>query len=125
MRERKRNPYNRKGSLGNAMTGIGEFISLERNARIHCAAACMAVAAGLYLGLSPREWAVVVLCIGTVISAEAFNTAIEVLCDRVIPGCDDSVRTVKDVSAGAVLIAACASAAVGLLIFVPKIISLI
>lgn len=114
-----------KNSLKCAAAGIRALVLRERNARIHCAAACLAVAAGLWLGLSACEWAAIALAIGAVISAEAFNTAIEALCDRLIPGRDDDVKTVKDVAAGAALVAACAAVAVGLAVFLPKIIRFI
>lgn len=46
-----------KNSLKCAAAGIRALVLRERNARIHCAAACLAVAAGLWLGLSACEWA--------------------------------------------------------------------
>ena len=55
----------------------------EHNAWIHSAAAVTAVTLGLWLGLSALEWVAVAMCIGAVLAAEAFNSAIEALSDRV------------------------------------------
>lgn len=52
-----------------------------------------------------------------VLAAEGFNTAIEILADRVCSRKDESIKLTKDVSAGAVLLAAFSSAVVGGLIF--------
>lgn len=51
-------------------------------------------------------WAMFALVIGFVISAELFNTAIERIADRVQPEFDEDIKAIKDVAAGAVLVAA-------------------
>lgn len=53
--------------------------------------------------------------------AEAFNTAVEALADKVSPGYDPLIGRAKDLAAGAVLIFVLAAVAVGLIIFIPKI----
>ena len=78
--------------------------------------------AGFVLHISAMEWVAVALCIGGVLAAEAFNSAVEALADRVSPGYDEAVKHTKDLAAGAVLLMAMAAVAVGLIIFVPKII---
>lgn len=60
---------------------------------------------------------IVVLCIGVVIAAELFNTAIERLVDLVSPERHPIAGFVKDVAAGAVLLCAVAAAIVGGLFF--------
>ena len=95
----------------------------EHNAWIHSAAAVTAVTLGLWLGLSALEW--VAMCIGVVLAAEAFNSAIEALSDRVSPGYDEAVRRTKDLAAGGVLLTAVAAFVAGLIVFVPKLIDLL
>ena len=94
----------------------------EHNAWIHSAAA---VTLGLWLGLSALEWVAVAMCIGAVLAAEAFNSAIEALSDRVSPGYDEAVRRTKDLAAGGVLLTAVAAFVAGLIVFVPKLIDLL
>ena len=58
------------------------------------------------------------LSIGAVWTAEAMNTAIEMLCDLCCGGkYHPVVKRVKDVAAGAVLIAAAVSIVVGAILF--------
>lgn len=103
-----------------AFHGIGLLLRDEANARIHCVAALCTVGAGLWLGLSRMEWVAVVVAIGMVLAAEAVNSSIEALADRVSPGYDEAVKRTKDLAAGAVLLLALAAAVIGLLIFIPK-----
>ena len=57
-------------------------------------------------------------------TAEALNTAIERLCDKIEPNKDDKIKIIKDIAAGAVLLSSIFSATVGAIIFIPHIISL-
>lgn len=77
------------------------------------------IIAGIVLGITRTEWIMVVMCIGTVIAAELFNTAIEKLVDLVSPERHPVAGRVKDIAAGAVLICAVAAAIIGLIIFIP------
>lgn len=108
-----------------AFAGIRHLIVNEHNAWIHCAATVMVVTAGFILDIDKTEWCLVVLCIGMVLAAEGFNTAIEKLTDLASPGYSPLAGKAKDVAAGAVLITAIAAAVVGLIIFIPKILQLI
>ncbi len=124
MEKKKFNMADRLRSFKYAGRGIARLIGREHNAWIHCAAAVCVVIAGFLFRLSGLEWVAVVLCIGAVFAAEGFNSAIEALCDRVSPEYDEAIKHAKDLAAGAVLIFAIMSVVVGLLIFIPKILSL-
>lgn len=102
-----------------AFQGVGYVLKTQRNARIQLAIGMLAVALGLWLGLGPVEWAVLVLTIGMVLFAEMVNTALEVLADATCPDHNPLVGIAKDVVAGAVLVAAVASVVVGLAILGP------
>ena len=110
----------RKASFKFAGRGLTRLIR-EPNACIHAVAAVCVIAAGFIFSISATEWCLCILCIGAVFAAEGFNTALEALCDRVSPEKHPLIATAKDVAAGAVLITAIAAAAVGLIIFLPKI----
>ncbi|HIZ26640.1 diacylglycerol kinase family protein [Barnesiella sp. An55] len=123
--EKKRFSFaDRARSFKYAGRGIARLISREHNAWIHCFVAVCVVVAGALLGLSSLEWVAVILCIGAVLAAEGINSAIEALCDRVSTEYDEAIKHAKDLAAGAVLILAVMSVAVGLLIFIPKIVAL-
>lgn len=100
--------------------GIKSFITREHNAWIHSVATIIVVILGFYLHISIIEWAILIICIGMVFAAEAFNTAIERLVNLVSPERNKTAGDVKDIAAGAVLICAIAAAMAGLLIFIPK-----
>lgn len=112
-------------SFGYALNGIRLLVLHEHNAWIHLLAAVCVVGAGFFFHLSLSEWVAVVIVIGLVIFAEAVNSAIEVLCDLVSPEYNEAIGRVKDLAAGAVLLLAIAAAIVGILIFFPKIITLL
>ena len=80
--------------------------------------------AGWLIGLSSTEWIAIVFAIGSVLAAEAVNSSIEALADLVSPEYNEAIKRTKDLAAGAVLILAISAAIVGLIIFIPKILTL-
>lgn len=108
--------------FGYAWKGIRCCIGKEQNLSFHLIAAIIVVIAGFILSITKIEWTIVILCIGVVIAAELFNTAIERLVDLVSPQQHPIAGKVKDIAAGAVLVCAVAAAIIGLIIFVPYLI---
>jgi len=109
----------RIAAFGHAFRGLWHVLQTQHNAWIHSVVATLIVSIGLWLGLSPRDWAVIVLTIAMVFTAEFINTAIEAVVDLASPVQHPLAKVGKDVGAGAVLIAAIAAALVGLLILGP------
>ena len=105
-----------------AFAGLRLLLREEHNARIHATITVLVVVAGIVLRVSPVEWGVLVICIGMVLAAEAFNSAIERVADYLTIERDDRIRDIKDLAAGAVLLCAIAAAIVGLIVFVPHIV---
>jgi len=90
------------------------------NFRVMLAAAVAVTILGYILKISQAEWALLTLAMGLVLSLELLNTAGENLVDILSPDHDPRYGMVKDILAGAVLVAALAAAIVGALIFLPK-----
>jgi diacylglycerol kinase (ATP) len=111
-------------SFGYAFEGVATIVRTQPNFWVHVIAACLALALGLVLKLSPGELAVIVLTIAMVLVVESINTALETICDLVSPGHHPLVKRAKDVSAAAVLISALAAVAVAALLFVPRLAAL-
>ena len=105
-----------------AFAGLRLLLREEHNARIHATITVLVVVAGIVLRVSPVEWGVLVICIGMVLSAEAFNSAIERIADYLTTERDERIRDIKDLAAGAVLLCAITAAIVGLIVFVPHIV---
>lgn len=105
-------------SFIDAFRGIRNFISSGTNAKIQILGAVGIIVLGFVFSFSPYEWIAVLICIGLVLSAEAMNTALEELANEVTKERKESIRRVKDMAAGSVLIASITSIAVaGILIF--------
>jgi diacylglycerol kinase len=104
-----------------AFNGIKILIRDEHNARIHLLATIFVIVLGFYLNISTPEWIAVLFAIGFVFAMEMTNSAIENLCDFASPEKHETIKKVKDLAAGAVLLSAVSALIIGLIIFIPKI----
>jgi diacylglycerol kinase (ATP) len=102
-----------------ALQGVATMLRSQHNAWVHAAATAVVVALGIACRLPTAEWCWVVLAIVAVWTAEALNTAIELLTDVASPTFHPVAGKAKDVAAGAVLITAIGAAVIGLLVFGP------
>jgi diacylglycerol kinase len=116
---------NRIHSFIYAFEGIKTLFRETPNAMIQLAAAIAAILLGLIFHISTVEWLILILVIGGVVALEAMNSALEHLSDYTSKKeIDPTIKKAKDLSAAAVLIMAIAALAVGVIIFLPKIIHL-
>lgn len=107
-------------SFGYAFSGLRYLAASEHNAWLHLAATVLVVVAGLLLDIDRGEWLWIVLAIGWVWTAEAFNSAIERLADRVTAERDPQIGIVKNLAAAGVLVSAMGAGVIGLLVLGPK-----
>jgi diacylglycerol kinase (ATP) len=112
-------------SFGYAFEGLELIVRTQPNFWVHVCAACLALILGVVLRLSPVELAMIVLCIALVLVVESVNTGIETMCDLISPGHHPLIKRAKDISAAAVLISAAAAVVVALLLFAPRLASLL
>jgi diacylglycerol kinase len=112
-------------SFGYAFKGLAYATKSQLNFRIHLFATVLAVSIGFWLHISTHDWKWIILSITLVLVAELFNTAIETLTDLVSPEYNELAGRVKDVSAGAVTVAAIFALITGIIVFVPKLLLLI
>ena len=99
--------------FGYARSGIAVAFRRERSMRTHGAAVVAVVIFLTLTGAPALWWALIGLAIGLVLVAEMANTAIETLADRLHPGQHPEIGVVKDVAAGAVLVATIVAIVVG------------
>ncbi|MEI7661504.1 MAG: diacylglycerol kinase family protein [Bacteroidota bacterium] len=104
-----------------AFNGVKFIIHSQLNFRIHLVAGSVVLLTGFILKLTATEWCILTLTIGLVISMEAINTAIEQLVDFISPEYQKQAGIIKDIAAGAVLLAAITAIVTGLILFIPKI----
>ena len=103
-----------------AFAGIIKFVRQEHNARIHAVATVAVIIAGIVFHISYSEAAVLAVVTGSVWIAEMLNTCLERMADLVHPETHPTIKFIKDLAAGAVLVAAFTAVVVALFIFIPK-----
>ncbi len=112
------------GGFPYAFAGIAACIRREQNMKVHCVMTVLVAAAGVILKISPAEWCICLMLCGLIMSLELVNTAVEAVVDLVTEEKKPLAKLAKDTAAGAVLAAAIMAAAVGCIIFVPKLLAL-
>jgi len=109
-----------------AWEGIRFVFANERNMKIHCVFAVLAIISSFVFRITEIEFIFVIFAIALVMIIEAANTAFELLLDFVHGDrYHPDVKLLKDILAGGVLIAALNAFVVGIVIFIPKILSTI
>ena len=109
----------RMTAFGHAFHGWGHVLKTQHNAWIHAVVALLVFIVSFWLNLPARDWAVIILTVTMVFTAEFINTAIEAVVDLASPVHHPLAKVGKDVGAGAVLISALAAILIGLLILGP------
>ncbi len=104
-----------------AYAGVIAALKQEPNLKFHFLAGAVVIFLSILLNISTRDWVIIIILIGLVISVELTNTAIEVVVDEFVQTHHPGAKLAKDISAGAVLVAVVTAAIVGILIFFPYI----
>jgi diacylglycerol kinase (ATP) len=104
-----------------AIAGIRQFIRREHNARIHLVATAGVIIAARVLSVTRLEAVALVSVTALVWVAEILNTCLERAADLISREEHPEIKYIKDLAAGAVLVAAIAAVVAGLIIFIPKI----
>lgn len=114
----------RISSFKYAFHGLKYLLITQKNAQIHLFITVMVIILSMVLRLPSIEWAAIILVIGLVWAAEAFNTAIELTVNLASPTFHPLAKAAKDVGAAAVLITAITAIMIALVIFGPHILSI-
>ncbi len=119
----QRRPWRHKFSA--ALRGLKWGIRGQSSFFVHFFFAALVVAAAVVLGCKLEQWCLLLLCMGLVLTAELFNSAVE----RLFRGLDEETRQRAwpglDIAAGAVLLASLVAALVGGIIFAARIVHLL
>lgn len=112
-------PQSRAKSLLHAISGLKYVLLHEPNARLHVVATACVIVAGFIRHLMPMQWTAIAVAIGLVLITETLNTCVEKLCNLYCGGkWHPEVKVIKDISAGAVLIAAIISIIIAAFVFI-------
>ncbi len=112
-------------SFGFAWSGLVYCLPGGTNFKVQLVLGALSFLAGYVLSIHTGEWLVLIIFTVLVLSLEMLNTSVEKICDLVSKDFHPQIKIIKDVAAGAVLVSAIGSAVSGLVIFLPKILSLI
>jgi len=89
----------------------------ERNFRIHLLILSAVISMGFYFQITATEWIVILVISAVVLALEMVNSSIERLCDLYTTDRHKEIAKIKDIAAGAVLVAAFFAAVTGSIIF--------
>jgi len=108
-----------------AFEGIKITFKNEPNFRIQLILALLSIFLGIILKISQIEWLILITVIFLVLLLELINSSLEALVNLVSPEINEKAKIAKDTAAGAVLIASILSFVIGIVLFLPKIITLL
>ena len=114
-----------KGSVKNCLDGISYVTKNEKNFKREIALGIIALILSYILKIDKIEFIIILTMICLVLTAEIINTAIERAVDLVTKEYHALARIAKDVSAGSVLVTSTFALIIGIIIFMPKIITLL
>jgi diacylglycerol kinase (ATP) len=120
MEKQKFSIRHRAKSFRYAGAGIARFLATEHNARIHVAATLFVAAAAWALKVSYDQAAILAAAIGLVWVTEMINTCLEKAMDLISEEEHPGIKFIKDLAAGAVLVASLIAVLIGSFIFIPK-----
>lgn len=121
MKKKKSFFINRLKSVGFAFRGAYFLLKTEVSIQVQFVIFILLTVLGFYFNLSTGEWLFQFLAIGTVMSIEGMNTAVEKIADFIHPEKHKEIGLIKDIAAGAVFIASVFAIIIGLIIYIPKI----
>ncbi|MDB5204082.1 MAG: diacylglycerol kinase [Candidatus Taylorbacteria bacterium] len=106
-----------------ASKGIKTVLKEEQNFQIEIIIAIFTILLGIFLDINNIEMIMIIISIIIVLTGEMVNTAVEDLCNKIEPHHDSTIGKIKDIMAGFVLITSIGTVVVGLIIFLPKILT--
>lgn len=112
-------------SFSYAFQGLNTALKNEPNFRIHLSFSVFALILGLILKLNLLEWLFLTFTIFFVLVLELLNTVLEAIVNTTSPEVNPYAKIAKDVAAACVLLAAAMSIIVGIVLFLPKIITIL
>jgi diacylglycerol kinase len=111
----RKRPWRHK--FGDAFRGLKLGIRGHSSFSVHFFFAALVVAAAIVLRCNLEQWCLLLGCIGLVLTAELFNSAIETLFRGLDEAAKSRVWPCLDIAAGAVLLASITAAIIGAAIF--------
>ncbi|MCR9116163.1 MAG: diacylglycerol kinase [bacterium] len=120
--ERPRTWWNK---FADAFAGMWVGMRGQSSFAVHFAVAVIVVIAAAALQMSLERWCLLILCIAVVMSAELFNSSLEIIAPAIDEEYNERLRDSLNIASAAVLVAALGASVVGAIIFIARIIELL
>jgi diacylglycerol kinase (ATP) len=108
-----------------ALKGAYKLVTTEHSVMVQFSIGIIITIAGFYFEITQTEWLLQTLAIGLVLSIEGLNTAVEKIADFIHPEFHERIGFIKDIAAGSVFFAAMTAIAIGAIIYVPYVTTLV
>lgn len=111
-------------SLKYAVVGAYKLLTTEHSIMVQFTIGILVTILGFVFEITKVEWMLQTLAVGMVLGIEGMNTAVEKIADFIHPEHHKKIGFIKDIAAGAVAFVAIAAIVIGLIIYVPYLVSL-
>ena len=108
----------------NSVNGIKWYAKDGKSIILYVFGVILEVIMGIIYHISGLEWTLLVCMLTLILSVELLNTAIESVCDLVTKEYNMKIKIAKDCGSAATFVVFCATVAISLVIFIPKVIAL-
>ncbi len=109
-----------RDKFADAFRGVKLGVRGHSSFFVHFFFTALVLAAAIVLGCDALEWCLLLGCIGLVLTAELFNSAIETLFHGLDAATKARTKGALDIAAGAVLLASGTALVIGVIIFLPR-----
>jgi diacylglycerol kinase len=104
-----------------AFQGLAILLKTERNFKFHLFAFfCISITSFIFR-INQSEWFAILIISSVILTAEAFNSALEKLCNHLHPEIHPAIKSIKDIAAASVLISSIIAVIIAGIIFLPRI----
>ncbi len=118
-------PRKLMSSFPYALDGLYLAVKLDQNVRFHLIVSVIVLLFSFYFKITVIEFLFVLLAIFFVLISEMVNTAIEEMTNLITREHHENAKVAKDIAAGAVLLSVIFSVVIGVIIFIPRVLSLL
>ena len=116
----RKKPRRWREKFREAFRGVKRGVRGHSSFYAHFFFAALVLAAAVVFDCTRIEWCMLVGCVGLVLTAELFNSAVETVFHGLDPEAKNRTHGALDIAAGAVLVASGTAAVVGVIVFIPK-----
>lgn len=112
-------------TIKNSLNGIVCYAKDGKSIIIFIFGVIIEILMGIVYKIGGLEWILIICILGIILSVELINTAIEAACDAITKDYNPLIKISKDCGSAATFVVSIVAIILNIIIFLPKIISLI